>query len=322
MEFVNFLVYLAIMMGIYGILSLSLNLQYGFTGLANFGQVAFFCLGAYVSTIIVFTLGMPFIFGLCGAILVAALFGYLIAIPTADLKEDYWAIVTLAAAEIVRIFFLNEDWVVGGGPYVGGAFGVGGIPQPMRSFFTAQSYPFFYLGIVLTSLAVTYGVINTLTTSPFGRVLKSIREGDNLPLAMGKNVKKFRIKVMAIGGGFGGLAGSLWAHYHGFISPDQFLPLETFIIWAMVIVGGKGNNKGAIFGAVVIMIFYNSTRFVKDYVPIEEVTLASLRMVAIGIMIVLAMLFMKDGLIKEKKITYDELPAVDGETSSREQTIK
>lgn len=304
MGFLNFLVYLAIMMGIYGILSLSLNFQYGFTGLANFGQVAFFCLGAYVSTIIVFTLKMPFLAGLAGAMVMAGILGYIIAIPTADLKEDYWAIVTLAAAEIVRIFFLNEDWVVGGGPYVGGSFGVGGIPQPLRSFFSAYTYPFFYLVIVMFCFIATYFIINRITSSAFGRVLKSIREGDNLPLAMGKDVKKFRIKVMAIGGCFGGLAGSLWAHFLGFVSPDQFLPLETFIIWAMVIIGGKANNKGAIFGAVIIMIFYNSTRFIKDYLPIEEITLASLRMVAIGALIVLAMLFLKEGLIKEKKERY------------------
>ena len=304
MGFVNFFVYLAIMMGIYGILSLSLNLQYGFTGLANFGQVAFFCLGAYISTIIVFTFDMPFIFGLIGGMFVAGLFGYIISIPTADLKEDYWAIVTLAAAEIVRIFFLNEDWVVGGGPYVGGSFGIGGIPQPLRSLFSTHTYPFFYLAIVMICLMTTYLIINGLTQSPFGRVIKSIREGDNLPQALGKDVKKFRVKVMAIGGSFGGLAGCLWAHYHGYISPDQFLPLETFIIWAMVIVGGKGNNKGAILGAIVILLFYNSTRFLKDYIPIEETTLASLRMVAIGMLIVLAMLFMKEGLIKEKKTMY------------------
>jgi len=304
MGVVNFLVYLVIMMGIYGILSLSLNLQYGFTGLANFGHVAFFCLGAYISTIIVFTFGMPFILGLFGSIVMAGLFGYIIAIPTADLKEDYWAIVTLAAAEIIRIFFSNEAWVVGGGPYVGGSFGVGGIPQPLRSLFSAHTYPFFYLVIVMICLTATYFIINALTQSPFGRVIKSIREGDNLPLAMGKDVKKFRVRVMAIGGSFGGLAGSLWAHFHGFISPNQFLPMETFIIWAMVIVGGKGNNKGSILGAVIIMLFYNSTRFLKDYVPIEAITLASLRMVAIGILIVFAMLFMKEGLIKEKKTLY------------------
>jgi branched-chain amino acid transport system permease protein len=302
--FVNFVVYLAIMMGIYGILSLSLNFQYGYTGLANFGQVAFFCLGAYASTIIVFTLKMPFLAGVLGSMAVAGAFGYLISIPTADLKEDYWAIVTLAAGEIVRIFFLNEDWVVGGGEYVGGSFGVGGIPQPLQDMFSAHTYPFFYLVIVLIGLAATYLVINTLTQSPFGRVLKAVREGDNLPLAMGKNIKRFRIKVMAIGGMFGGLAGSLYAHFHGFVSPEQFRPLETFIVWAMVIVGGKANNKGAVLGAVIIIVFYNSTRFIKDYVPIEEVTLASLRMVAIGVLIVVAMLFMKEGLIKEKKKLY------------------
>ncbi len=304
MGLVNFLVYLSIMMGIYAILSLSLNLQYGFTGLANFGHVVFFCLGAYISTIIVLVFKMPFILGLLGGMVVAGLFGYIISIPTANLKEDYWAIATLAAAEIVRIFFLNEDWVVGGGPYQGGAFGIGGIPQPLRSLFSAHTYPFFYLVIVLVCLVATYIIINTLTQSAFGRVIKSIREGDNLPQALGKDVKRFRMKVMAVAGSFGGLAGCLWAHYHGFISPNQFLPLETFIIWAMVIVGGKANNKGAILGAVIVMIFYNSTRFLKDYIPIEAVTLASLRMVAIGILIVVAMLFMKEGLIKEKKTLY------------------
>ena len=305
MGFVNFLVYLAIMMGIYGILSLSLNLQYGFTGLANFGQVGFFCLGAYATTIVTLTFGLPFILGLIASMLIAGLFGYVIAIPTADLKEDYWAIVTLASAEIVRMFFLNEDWVVGGGVYRGGAFGVGGIPQPLKSYFSAQSYPFFYFIIVLVYLIATYLVINRLTQSPYGIVLKSIREGeDRLAQAMGKDVKKFRLKTMAVGGMFGGLAGCLWAHYYGFISPNQFLPLETFIVWAMVIVGGKGNNRGAIFGAVLIIIFYHSTRYLKDYLPLEEVTLASLRMVAIGILIVIVMLFMKEGIIKEKKPIY------------------
>lgn len=301
MPFISFLVYLAIMMGIYAILSLSLNLQYGFTGLANFGEVAFFCLGAYVTTIVTLTFNLPFVVGLVSAMIVAGLFGYVIAIPTAELKEDYWAIVTLAAGEIVRIFFLNEQWVVGGGPYRGGAFGVGDIPQPLKSHFTPHVYPLFYLGIVAACVIVTYLIINAVTNSPFGRILKSIREGDDkLAQAMGKNVRRSRETVMAIGGSFGGLAGCLWAHYYGFISPNQFLPLVTFIIWAMVIVGGEGNNKGAIFGAIVITLFYHSTRFIKDYIPINEDTLASLRMVAIGVLIVVTMLFKKEGLIKEK----------------------
>jgi branched-chain amino acid transport system permease protein len=304
MGLINFITYMAIMIGIYGILSLSLNLQYSFTGLANFGQAAFFCLGAYTSTILVLVFQWPFLAGLLGGMLIASLFGFLISIPTAKLKEEYWAIVTLAAAESVRMFFLNEEWVVGGGEYRGGAFGVGGIPQPLREYFSATAYPFFYLGLVIVGILITYLVINTLTASPFGRVIKSIREGDNLPLAMGKNVSAFRMKVMAIGGAFGGMAGSLWAHFHGFIDPNQFLPLETFLVWGMVIVGGKGNNKGAIVGAVVIMLFYNSTRFIKDYLPVEEVTLASLRMVGIGVLIIGVILFMKEGLIKERKVIH------------------
>jgi ABC-type branched-subunit amino acid transport system permease subunit len=142
---IEYLVYLSIMTGIYGILSLSLNLQYGFTGLANFGHVAFFCLGAYTSTLLVVLVKGPFILGLVGAMVVAGLFGLLISIPTANLKEDYWAIVTLAAAEIVRLFFLNEEWIFGKGPYHGGAFGIGGIPRPLQSLFSANLSVFLSL---------------------------------------------------------------------------------------------------------------------------------------------------------------------------------
>jgi len=301
---IEYLTYLSIMTGIYAILSLSLNLQYGFTGLANFGHVAFFCLGAYTSTLIVVLAKGPFILGLLGGIIAAGLFGWLISIPTANLKEDYWAIVTLAAAEIVRLFFLNEDWIFGKGPYHGGAFGIGGIPRPLQSWFSATTYPFFYLCVVIFFLALTYFVARLLTNSPFGRVLKAMREGDDLPLAMGKDVRKFRMRAMALGGGMGGLAGSLVAHYWSFIDPYQFMPIETFVVWAMVVVGGKGNNIGALVGAVIIQFFYISTRFLKDFIPIDAQVLASLRMVVIGLLIVLVMLFMQEGLLKEKKRVY------------------
>lgn len=301
---IEYLAYLCIMTGIYGILSLSLNLQYGFTGLANFGHVAFFCLGAYTSTILVVLVKGPFLLGLLGGIVVAGCFGFLISIPTAKLKEDYWAIVTLAAAEIVRLFFLNEDWIFGRGPYHGGAFGIGGIPRPLQSYFSATTYPFFYLCIVIFFLALTYFAVRLLTNSPFGRVLKAMREGDDLPLAMGKDVSKFRMKAMAIGGAMGGLAGSLVAHFWSFIDPYQFMPIETFVVWAMVVVGGKGNIVGAIVGAVIIQFFYSSTRFLKDYIPIDAQVLASLRMVLIGVLIVIVMLFMQEGLVKEKKKVY------------------
>ncbi len=153
-------------------------------------------------------------------------------------------------------------------------------------------------------LALTYLTATLVTNSPLGRVLKAMRESDDLPLAVGKDVSKFRMKVMVLGGAMGGLAGGLVAHFWSFIDPYQFMPIETFIVWAMVVVGGKGNHLGAIVGAVVIQFFYSSTQFLKDYIPIDAQVLASLRMVVIGVLIVLVMLFMKEGLVKERKKIY------------------
>ncbi len=307
---INYLIYLVTMIGIYGILSLSLNFQYGLTGLSNFGHVVFFMLGAYISAILTLIVDLPFLVGLLGAMAAAGLFGFLISIPTAHLKEDYWAIATLAAAEIVRLIFLNQSLM---GPYHGASFGIGGIPQPLRPLFSIHTYPLFYLGLVLLFLGLTYLILNWLSSVPFGRVLKAIREGDELPEALGKDTARFKMKVMTIGGVFGGIAGSLYAHFTTFIDPFAFQVIVTFIIWAMVVVGGKGNYLGALVGTVVVQAFYSSTRFLKDYLPIDPQLIASLRMVFIGTLIVLAMLFMKQGLVKERKRSYEALRGPDAD---------
>ncbi len=298
---IDFFVYLLTMIGIWSILSISLNIQYGLTGLINLGHVAFFMIGAYVSTILVMLLGLPFWVGFLGAMLISGLFGMLIALPTADLREDYWAISTLAFAEIVRLFFLNQPLQ---GPYVGASFGVSGIPAPFRDFFSNQGYGYFFLALVLICLLGSYLIAEWFTRKPFGRVLKAIREGDEVPLALGKNVGSFRIRSMFLSGALGGMAGFLFAHYNGFISPQYFLPLETFLIWAMVILGGSGNYKGAIVGSIVIQAIYNSTRFISKSLPIEATTIASMRMIIIGILIILVILYMPQGLIPEKKRSY------------------
>jgi ABC-type branched-subunit amino acid transport system permease subunit len=290
---------------IYGILSLTLNFQFGLTGLANFGHVAFFMLGAYTSTILLLVANCSFPIALAGAILACGMFGFLISIPTSHLRSDYWAISTLAIAEIVRKFFYNEKWIVGGGYYRGGAHGIGGIPAPLENFLSPETYPFFYLGLTSFFLTLIYLILERLTQSPFGRVLKSIREEEVLSEALGKNVSVFKMKAMAISGALAGTAGSLYASYIGFIGPDQFMPLVTFIVWAMIVVGGTGNNRGALLGALVIQAFYSSTRYFKDYIPIEADRLASIRMVIIGALIVLTVLFMKEGLIREKKKSYN-----------------
>lgn len=298
---IDFFVYLLTMIGIWSILSISLNIQFGLTGLINLGHVAYFMIGAYVTTILVMLLGLPYWVGFIGALLVAGVFGAVIALPTANLREDYWAISTLAFAEIVRLFFLNQPLQ---GPYIGASFGVSGIPAPLRDLFSNQGYGYFYLGLVLLCLAGAYLTAEWFTRKPFGRVLKAIREGDDVPLALGKNVGSFRVRSMFLSGALGGVAGFLFAHYNGFISPQYFLPLETFMVWAMVILGGSGNYKGAIVGTIVIQAIYNSTRFISKSLPIEATTIASLRMILIGVLIILVILYMPKGLIPEKKRRY------------------
>lgn len=298
MGMVHFLVYMLTLISIYGFIALSLNLQYGLCGLSNFGQVGFVMIGAYSSVILVVLAHMPFPVGLVGGMVMAALLGFFISLTVARLKADYWAIMTLATAEIIRLIFLNQTL---GGTYQGASFGIANIPQPLTSLFSADVYPFFYLGMVLVFLALAYLVLRLLAKSPFGRILKAIREGEELPEAFGKNVRRFKTKVLVVGGALGGAAGSLLAHFSTYIDSNYFLPIETFLVWAMVVVGGRGNFSGTLLGTLIVMVFYSSTRFIKDYIPINVQVLAALRMVLIGVLIVFVMLFMEDGLLKEKK---------------------
>jgi branched-chain amino acid transport system permease protein len=301
----EFLVYLVTIAGIWGILSLSLNLQYGVAGLVNLGHVAFFMLGAYISTILVVIFGLPIWLGILSGAAAAALFGVLLALPAANLKEDYWAISTLAAAEIVRIIFLNTPL----GPYSGEAFGVSGIPRPLRDWFAAQgyglpAYNLFYMVLVLVVLALSFALVTYIARSPVGRSMKALREGDEVPLALGKPAGGLRIRVMAIGGVLGGLAGALFAHYNAYISPEYFLPLETFIVWAMVILGGPGNFVGALVGTLIIQVIYNSTRFLAPLLDIDAQVLGPLRMIAIAALIIAVILFMPRGILPERVRRY------------------
>jgi branched-chain amino acid transport system permease protein len=302
----EFLVYLVTIAGIWGILSLSLNLQYGVAGLVNLGHVVFFMLGAYTSTIFVALVGWPIWVGIPAGALAAALFGMLMALPAANLREDYWAISTLAAAEIVRVFFLNTSL---GSPYVGQAFGVSGIPRPLREWFEVQGYSIaaynlFYMCVVLVCVAVAYALVTYLAAAPFGRALKAMREGDDVPLALGKSVGGLRVRVMAVGGGLGGFAGALFAHYNAYIAPEYFLPVETFIVWAMVIVGGAGNFLGALVGTVIIQLLYNSTRFLAPMLNVDPQVLGPLRMITISALIILVILFVPRGIVPERRRRY------------------
>lgn len=298
---IDFLIYLLTIIGIWGLLALSLNVQFGLAGLINLGHIVFFMVGAYASTILVMFGGWPMPLGWLAAMVIAALMGVLMTLPTATLRQDYWAISSLAFAEIIRFVFKNTPIK---GDYIGASFGVPDIPQPFADALTTDQFYLFYLVLTLVIVALAWGVVEWITRSPFGRVLKAIREDDHVAMALGKSVRSIRMRAMALGGAIGGLAGAMFAHYNAFIQPNYFLPLETFLVWAMLLLGGKANHLGALVGAVVIQLLYNSTRFLKDLVEIDQGLLSSGRMIVIGVLIILVVLYMPNGLVPEKRRRY------------------
>lgn len=281
-----------IYIGIYAILAISLNLEAGYTRLMNFGKVAFFAIGAYTSVLLSMA-GEPFILGLLAGAILSALFGFLVALPALRLRADYLAIVTLSFGEILRLFFLNEQWLTNG------PMGIRGIPQPLFSIFK-ENYLFFYAAVVLFFLAVCYFFSEKIIHSPFGITLKAIRDDEDAVSAFGRDTFRFKVKIFMIGSAMAGISGALFAHYIAFISPDMFFPSLTFSIWTMMVIGGSANNLGVIAGAVLIQFFERGTRFIKDFVelPIEP---SNLRIIVIGLLLILFILYKPAGIIKERK---------------------
>ena len=298
---IDFLIYLLTIIGIWGLLALSLNVQFGLAGLINLGHIVFFMVGGYASTILVMFVGWPMPLAWLAAMAIAAGVGVIMTLPTATLRQDYWAISSLAFAEIIRFAFKNTPIK---GDYIGASFGVPDVPQPLGDMLTTDQFYLFFLALTAVMVVLAYALVEWLTRSPFGRVLKAIREDDHVALALGKDVRSFRMRAMALGGAIGGLAGAMFAHYNAFIQPNYFLPLETFLVWAMLLLGGKGNHLGALVGAVVIQLLYNSTRFLKDLVEIDQGILSSGRMIVIGVLIILVVLYMPNGLLPEKRRRY------------------
>lgn len=289
----GFLVHFLVMTGVFAIVALSLNFQVGLTGLSNFGQAAFMMVGAYTSALM-YMAGVPFVFGVLAGMLISAVFALIIALPSSNLRADYWAIVSIAAAESLRLFINNEKWLAEG------PFGLRGIPRPLSSLF-GENYALFYLFFVLVCVALVYLALERLNKSPFGRVLRGVRETEDLMEALGKHVFGFKALAMIIGGLVAALGGSLYAHYITFISPESFAPDVTFLVWTMIIVGGSGNAKGVLVGALVITLLNTSTRLLKDFLYLPTSLVAALRTLVVGLLTIAFVVLRPQGILPERK---------------------
>lgn len=288
----------------YAIMCLGLNVQWGQTGLFNVGVAGFVAIGAYVSALLTTPdapdrlggFGLPMMVGWLGGALAGGLASFLVGALTIRLRADYLAIATFGVAVAVQLAMLNLQGVTGG------PFGIGFIPRPFSAMAgDTLAFSLLNLGVVALVVLLLYLGLERLVRSPWGRVLRAIREDETAALALGKSALSFRLQAFTIGGAIMALAGAVQGHFIGFIAPDNYQPMLTFQVWAMLIVGGSGNNRGAILGAVLVWgIWAGSAGAVAAlFPPDQQARAAALQIVMIGVGLCAILLLRPRGIIGE-----------------------
>lgn len=303
----SYLVFFLIQALVFVVVCLGLNLQWGYTGLFNIGVAGFFLVGAYAFAILcgppyashLGGYGLPYAVGLAGSAAAAALISFVVGIPTLRLREDYLAITTIGIASTLQLVALNAGWLTGGSQ------GATSIPRPFPEL--AESV--FGRNLVMLSLLaavvlLVYAALEAMVRSPWGRVLKAIREDEVAASSLGKNAFGFRLQSFVIGSAIMGLGGALYASFIGFISPEDFLPILTFQVWTMLIVGGSGNNKGAVIGALLMWAVWTLSGSAAQFLlPAGlQVKGGAAQIILIGLVLMLTLVFRPRGLVGEEAV--------------------
>ena len=309
----EFWAFVGVVAGIYTIFALGVQVQFGYTGLLNFGQVAFMAIGAYTMAILTVKTGIGMWAAAVIAIGISILAGLLLGLPTLRLRADYFAITTIAFSEIVRYIALNEDRLTGGSQGTINLAGAGTAAQYDESWQHFQGRVQDWLGLgskdvtmlvlVWSSALVLLVLLHVAVRSPWGRVLRSIREDEDAAASLGKNVFSYKLQSLAVGAALGGIAGVFYAWQFSFFSPDDFAPLITFFAYTIVILGGTARMWAVPVGAVVFGVIFAGTRFF-DFPPFsyfDSADRAYLRLAVIGAMLIGLMAFRPQGLFGKRE---------------------
>lgn len=381
---IGYLVDLIVFAGLYSLFALGLNLQWGFTGLINFGHVAFMTIGAYATALLSLQ-GIPIPLAVLIGMAIAAILGLLIGLSTLRLREDYLAIVTIGVSELVRLVALNEEWMTRGtrgvqayplpldiqpnfllkyglitiltflGIYAGWQLSrslrrqlresqeiKGKSYQPQKPLtliiwgiiasaiilliyitgiisLADYSYKSGLMVLVLLVLAIVYAGLEFLVNSPWGRILKAIREDEEIPRALGKNVFWYKLQALMLGGAIAGIAGAFFAWQLSVVYPDSFKPELTFNAWIIVVLGGAGSNAGILLGAMIFWGYDSLTRFpLKAFIQwldpliassfngyhittfFTDARLGALRIMIIGLILMILMVWRPQGILGKK----------------------
>ena len=321
-DVISFLVTFGTVVAIFSLISLGLNVQWGYTGIFNFGVMAFFLVGAFTAAIITKTPAdgefsqyvggfgedldfiplvasdqwLPFLVGIVGAAVFCGVLAFLLSIPALRLREDYLAITTIGIAELLRRITVEQRGLVNG------TRGLPAIPRPLEGLVADDDYKFVIFGIAIVVLVVVFIVVERGIRSPWGRVLRAVREDELTTAASGKNVFSFKAQGFIVGAVIMGIGGAVFSYQRGAISPENFNHFfGTFLFWAMLIVGGSGNNKGAILGAYIVWGFWRITILLQTYdLPLFlETRIFFFRDFAIGLLIIGFLLLRPKGLLPE-----------------------
>jgi ABC-type branched-subunit amino acid transport system permease subunit len=305
----EFWAFVAVVAGVYTIFALGVQLQFGFVGLLNFGQVAFMAIGAYTMAILVVKEGWSIWLAAPLGVAVAAAAGLLLGLPALRLRADYFAIVTIAFSEIVRYVATNQDSLTGGSQGTIALGEVGRAAQYNAEWERFQSRVQGWLGVTSKDVAMLVIVWATAIVllvlvwlavrTPWGRVLRAIREDEDAAASLGKNVLAYKLQALVIGSGLAGIAGCFYAWQFSFFSPDDFQPLLTFYAWMIVLLGGLGRIWAVPVGAAVFGFLFAGTRFL-DFPPLSYLSGADrayVRLIVIGLVIIGLVLVRPQGIL-------------------------
>jgi ABC-type branched-subunit amino acid transport system permease subunit len=309
----NFWAFVGVVAGIYTILALGLQVQFGFAGLLNFGQVAFMAIGAYTMAILVVKEGWSTWLAAPLGVAAAAVGGLLLGLSSLRLRADYFAIVTIAFSEIVRYVATNETSLTGGsqgtialGPvgtasqYNGQWGRLEGHVQHALGFSSADAT---MLVIVWTAAVVLLTLTWLALRTPWGRVLRAIRDDEDAAASLGKNTFAYKLQALALGAALAGIAGLFYAWEFSFFSPDDFAPLLTFFAWMILLLGGVGRVWAVPVGAAVFGFIFAGTRFL-NFPPFSWFASdqrAYLRLIIVGLIILVLVLARPQGLLGNKR---------------------
>ena len=303
---------------VYGLAAIGLNLHFGYAGLLNFGQAAFVAVGAYGIAVTVTIIGLPFFVGVVAGLVGAVLLALLLGIPTLRLRADYLAIATIAAAEIVRLTFRSTSLR----SYFGGADGLQAFDDGFYSLnpLSPGTYGFgpwrfservSWILIVGWALVALCCVVTwLLMRSPWGRVLKGIREDEDAVRSLGKNVYAYKMQALILGGVIGALAGFVFALGRAAVQPNLYGTEFTFFAYTVLLLGGAARVLGPVVGAMIFWVFFSLTDNVlrqavgAGYIPdglMSTTQVGQVRFILVGLLLMLLMIFRPQGIFGDKR---------------------